>query len=103
MKPCIVANTYQVKLPKTRKELLDWADELHNCMAGYFKMIQNHETIIYCFFQEGILVFAVEICDNAVVQASGKYNADLTFEQKQVLTKWFEMFQKNKQMIADVA
>jgi len=104
MKACIETNTYQVKLPKSGKELFDWADDLHNCMAGYFEMIKNHETIIYCFFQEDILVFAVEICDNEVIQASGKYNADLTIKQNQILTKWLELFsQKDKQMIANVA
>jgi len=104
MKPCIEADTYQVKLPKTGKELLDWANKLHNCMAGYFEMIKNHETIIYCFFQENILVFAVEICDNEVVQASGKYNATLTIEENKILTKWFELFfKKNTQKIANVA
>jgi len=104
LKPCIEANTYYVKLPKTGKELFDWADELHNCMAGYFEMIKNNETIIYCFFQEGILVFAVEICDNEIVQASGKYNANLTIGENQVLTKWFELFfSKNKKRLENVA
>ena len=104
MKPCIEADTYQVKLPKNGKELLDWANKLHNCMAGYFEMIKNHETIIYCFFQENILIFAVEICDYEVVQTSGKYNATLTIEENKILTKWFELFfQKNTQMIANVA
>ena len=104
MKPCIELNTYQVKLPKSGKELFDWADELHNCMAGYFEMIKNHGTIIYCFFQEDILVFAVEICDNEVVQESGKYNADLTIKQNKALTKWFELFfREDKQVIVNVA
>jgi len=92
MKPCVGINTYQVKLPKSGKELLYWADVLHNCMAGYFEMIKNHTTIIYCFFKEDILIFAVEIRDNEVVQASGKYNANLTDKENQILTKWFELF-----------
>lgn len=104
MKPCIEANTYQVKLPKSGKELFDWADELHNCMAGYFEMIKNNETIIYCFFQENILMFAVEISDKTVVQASGKYNSDLTVKQNEIFTKWFELFfQEDKQVIINVA
>lgn len=104
LKPCIEANTYQVKLPKSGKELFDWADELHNCMAGYFEMIKNHETIIYCFFQEDILIFAVEICDNEVVQASGKYNANLTTKEHHVLTKWFELFfPENRKRLENVA
>jgi len=73
-------------------------------MAGYFEMIKIHETIIYCFFQEGILAFAVEISDDEVVQASGKYNANLTIEENETLTKWFALFfQKDTQMIANVA
>jgi len=92
MKPCIKTNTYQVKLPKNGKELLDWAGELHNCMTKYFKNIKKHKTIIYCFFQEDILAFAVEICDNKIVQAQKKYNFDLVAEEEQVLMKWFELF-----------
>jgi len=73
-------------------------------MAGYFEMIKNHETIIYCFFQEDILMFAVEICDNEVVQSSGKYNANLTIKEHHVLTKWFELFfPENKKRLENVA
>ena len=104
MKPCIETNSYQVKLPKTGKELFDWADALQNCMAGYFDMIKNHGTTIYAFFQEDVLLFAVEICDNEVIQASGKYNADLTLRENEMLTKWFELFfQKETQRLDNVA
>lgn len=103
-KPCIELNNYQIKLPEDGKEILDWADRLHNCMAGYFEIIKHHETIIYCFFREDILAFAVEICDNSVVQASGKYNADLTEEENKVLTKWLKLFfQEDRQRLEHVA
>jgi hypothetical protein len=89
---CIQTGNYQIKLPKTGKELYEWADRLHNCMAGYFDIIKEKESIIYGFFQENILSFAVEISDNSIIQASGKYNADLTIENKKILAKWFIQF-----------
>lgn len=101
LNPCIEINTYHVKLPKNGKELFDWAEELHNCMAGYFDNIKNNETIIYCFLQKDALAFAVEISDKKVVQSSGKYNANLTVEEDIVLLDWFEKFFKEDQLVLD--
>lgn len=104
LKPCIKTNNYQVKVPKIGKELFDWADDLHNCMAGYFDEIKNNKTIIYGFFEEDVLSFAVEISDKRVVQSSGKYNADLTIIQHDIFIKWFELFFKeDRQVIINVA
>ncbi len=92
MSSCIETNGYEVKVPKSGEELFNWAEKLHNCMSGYFDMIKNKETMIYGFFKDNILKFAVEISDNEVVQASRKYNEDLTTQEKQVLVKWFNIF-----------
>ena len=85
-KACIDIKGYQIKLPQNGKELLQWADILHNCMAGYFDMIQKDETIIYGFFKDSILKFAVEIDDGSLIQASGKYNSQLENEEQEILT-----------------
>jgi len=103
LKACVAQDTYHVKLPKDGKELFDWSEALHNCMAQYFEMIQNSKTIIYGFFQENILVFAVEICDDKVVQASSKYNIFLDEEQQDILDKWFGLFFINKERLSHVA
>ena len=91
-KVCIQIDEYQIKLPQTGKELYDWANTLHNCMAGYFDLIKMKESIIYGFFQKDILIFAVEIKDDSIIQASEKYNAKLSVENKKILKHWLEIF-----------
>ena len=88
IKPCIWFENYQIRVPLTGQQLFNWADYLHNCMAGYFDMIVEHETIIYCFFKDERLEFAVEISDTQIVQASGKYNRELTPEENMVIQRW---------------
>jgi len=90
--PCIYIDEHQIKLPQTGKELYQWADTLHNCMAGYFDEIKTKETLIYGFFQKDILTFAVEIKGNSIIQASEKYNADLNVENEKILQDWFKSF-----------
>jgi len=104
IEPCVQTDIYTIKLPRNGQELYEWADELHNCMAGYFKGIQSHETIKYGFFQEDNIQFAVEIGDKKIIQSSGKYNASLTVKENEALTKWFKIyFQEDAHLIEDVA
>ena len=99
IKVCVKQDNYEIKLPHTGQELLYWANELSNCMAGYFGMIDNNLTTIYGFFQEGVLKFAVEVSDNKIVQAQGKYNRDLDFYEKLVLENWFDRFYNGKKTV----
>lgn len=91
-KACIDIKGYKVKLPQNGAELIEWADTLHNCMAGYFDMIQKNETVIYGFFDNDILQFAVEISEGRLIQASGKYNSPLELEEQEVLDMWIRRF-----------
>jgi len=95
--PCVEVDGYQVQLPHSGKALLSWADILHNCMAGYFDMINKSETYIYGFFQEKCLCFAVEISGGKLIQASGKHNAHLSKEQKEVCGAWLKRFFNHKE------
>jgi hypothetical protein len=63
-------------------------------MAGYFDDIKDKESIIYGFFQDNVLSFAVEIYHNTIIQASEKYNAKLSIENKNTLDKWFVQYCK---------
>jgi len=93
--PCIKISGYEVKLAMTGEELFEWGEILHNCIAGYFEAIKHKETLIYGFFQEKHLAFAVEIQEGKIMQASGKYNTQLTHYQNEVLTKWYQRFYKD--------
>jgi len=89
---CIKINNYNVQLPQNARELFIWGEDLNNCIAGYFDEVLNKETIIYGVFRDTTLMFAVEIEDHMIVQASGKYNADLTEEENVVLDTWFKAY-----------
>ena len=58
----------------------------------------------YFLFRDNFLVFAVEIEDNIIVQASGKYNTKLTQEQTILLDDWFKIYLTiNEQKVEQVA
>ena len=96
IKLSIKIQDYEIKLPNSGAELIAWADVLNNCMASYFDMIKIKETIIYGFFKDDELKFAVEICDNSLIQASGKYNNELEDEEREILTIWMKRSFENK-------
>ena len=101
---CVTINKYCICLPQTAQELFMWGEDLNNCMAGYLEEVLNKETIIYGVFRDNFLVFAVEIEDNIIVQASGKYNSKLTQEQTALLDNWFKIYLvKNEQKVQQVA
>lgn len=93
---CLTIDQYSVKLPRTGVELDQFAHILHNCMTMYAQLIYKKQTIIYCFFKEKNLSFAVEMKNNTVVQASAQANRELTEEQKKVLKVWLERTEKVK-------
>lgn len=91
-KACVRIDGYEVKLPKTGDELYKWAKELNNCMASYFYSIEAGSTIIYCFFKNQRIEFAIEVRDEQIVQASSIGNKILGDIQKNVLKKWQKRF-----------
>ena len=93
---CVSIDSYKIQLPKNGQELYDWAQKLHNCMAGYFQRISSRETILYCFFQENTPKFAVEISDGKIIQASGVCNDRLSSDENDILSKWHERFFQKK-------
>ncbi len=95
LKPCVSTGSYSVRLPHSGKELFEWAEELHNCMSGYFDWIARGETIIYGFFQNGTLLFAVEIQNGRMVQYSAKRNAKLNEDELKLLEKWYGIYFEN--------
>ena len=103
IKPCITLGRYKVRVPQTGMELFKWAESLHNCMAGYFDAIDCGETIIYCFFKDDDLQFAVEVSDGYIIQASGKYNREILKEEEEILEKWFQISFTKIQEQADAA
>ena len=61
-------------------------------MASYFKSILNKDTIIYCFFKNNNIEFAVEIIAKKIIQASAIDNMPLDDEQRDVAKKWLKRY-----------
>ena len=90
--PCIQSDIYEIRLPQTGLELNAWGELLHNCLAGYCNQVMKRTSSIYGFFQETQLLFVVEIRNDKIIQASAKYNAPLSNEQKSLLDAWYQRF-----------
>lgn len=90
--PCIQSDVYEIRLPQTGLELNEWGELLYNCLAGYCNRVMDGESFIYGFFQETQLQFAVEVQNDKIIQASSKYNAPLSNEQKCALDAWYLRF-----------
>jgi hypothetical protein len=95
LKAQIKIDDYIVKLPHNGAELHSWANTLHNCMASYLSEIENKQTVIYGFFIEDKIVFAVEIRNEQILQAYRAYNRNLMPNEQSVLSQWFENFYLN--------
>ena len=91
---CIYLNGYKVQLPQSNIELFNWGETLHNCLLNYETPVKKRLSIIYGFYRDNELIFAVEIKNNRIVQASSKYNSELDIEEKFVLYEWFGRFFK---------
>jgi hypothetical protein len=81
---------YKVRLPFKGSKLLQWGQTLHNCISGYFYGINENKTIIYGFYYDGRIDFAVEIVDGKIIQASQKYNKTLNNNQNKALDIWYK-------------
>jgi len=86
---------YEVKLPYSGNDLYVWANALQNCLNGYLNTICENLSTVYAFFRNNKISFAVEIVENDIQQALGKYNQKLDEEQTKVLKIWYNRFFKN--------
>ena len=92
LKACIHTPTLCVKMPMTGIELYQWGEDLHNCLAGYDEFILNNTSLIYGFFDQEELLFAVEIRKKKIVQAKAKYNCNLSSKDMDFLTQWYDNY-----------
>ncbi len=98
---CIQVENFEFKLPHTGKELYAWSEELDNCMFSYHPSITANETIIYGVFKNKQLLYAVEIFNDSINQASGKYNKEVLAEDNRMIVSWFERTFRGKKMFQE--
>ena len=90
LKACTNILDYEIKLPTNGIELYDWSNKLQNCLSGYCRIIKEKQTIVYGFFKDNIIKFAVEIQDNKIFQSKSKYNQDLQDKEMSLVNGWFK-------------
>lgn len=76
------------KLPKDAKELNIWAGILNNCMSSYVTDIIETESLIFGVFRKRVLLYAIEVCDMEINQASGKSNSNIGSVDLSIIHKW---------------
>ena len=87
---CIKLEGFEFKLPHTGNELYKWSEDLHNCIFSYHPAITGQETVIYGLFRDNKIVYAVEVFENSISQAFGKYNDKVLPEDNKVIESWFD-------------
>jgi len=85
-------NDLEFRLPENSGQLYQWARYLHNCMFSYKSKIQNKLSTIYGVFRDDTLLYAIEIQNNKIVQAYGKYNSDIKDDKDtDSILKWYRL------------
>ncbi len=88
LKKCIKIGRYTVHLPRSGTELFNWGRSLKNCLSGYGSRIRSKDTLVYGFFSGYELMFAAEIEYNKIIQASGRCNRVLEWQEDFALCEW---------------
>ena len=62
---------------------------------------QEKETIVYGFFKDNQIKFAVEIKDNKIAQSKSKYNKNIQNSEMNLVSGWFKKYFEEKSLTAD--
>ncbi len=89
-KACGIMDGYEVRLPYSGFELYEWGNTLHNCLSTYYERITNHNSVIFGFFENGVLSMAIELVNGEIIQAAKKYNKKLTQQDSDRVKKWHQ-------------
>jgi len=99
VKACRKVESYDIRLPINGTELYEWSNHLQNCLSGYWKQIKEKNTVIFGFFIDNEIKFAVEIKNGKIVQSKSKYNKELQDREMSLVIGWFEVNFKRKDLI----
>lgn len=88
---------YKFIYPESTQDIKDEASMQNNCVASYIKNVINGECHILFLRKKDNLdhsLVTIEVRDNQIVQAKGKFNRDVTEEEQEIIDKWNEKFKK---------
>ena len=80
------------KLPKNYYELIDWGDELKNCLDSYVE-VHNKRYLIFGVFKGNKLIYAVNFDKEKkhIVEAKGFANSNICKNDMKKIEKFFEL------------
>lgn len=84
-------NGFKFIYPKTSQEIKDEAVQQSTCVASYIKRVIDGEChILFLRHSDSVdqSLVTIEVKNNKVVQAKGKYNRDMTAEEAAVVDKY---------------
>lgn len=91
-------NEYRIIYPKMVQDIKDEASQQHHCVATYIDSVIDGETnIVFLRKKEDIdkSLVTMEVKNNKVVQARGKFNRDLTQKEQEVVDR-YNQYLENK-------
>ena len=83
-------------MPLSNEDLYHWGSLLNNCLFSYSSDILNDTSTILGLFIDDRLIYAIEIRNNRIVQASSSHNASLDKSVREKIDRWHkEVYLKN--------
>lgn len=92
-KNCIEVGKYIMTCPKSVKDILNEAEMQHNCLASYVDRYVNGNSDIYFLRKkdkEDLSLITIEVRNDKVVQACGKYNRRPDTNSQKAIKDWAE-------------
>lgn len=84
---------FSFRLPINAIELYNWGELLSNCLGSYDDWIRDKESLIIGVFRDDKLLYAIEIIENCIEQASGEYNESIDELDMHKIEMWYEKVQ----------
>ena len=94
---------YKFVYPETTQDIKDEAVQQNNCVASYIKRVIDGQCHILFMRRKDDLTHSlvtIEVRDNKIVQAKGKFNRDVTSEEQEAIDKWNKKFEKKEEEAA---
>ena len=81
---------YEIAPFNSVREIVEVGAKLHNCLSTYVEKYAKGKTDIYLIKKQDEVIGAIEIKNNKLIQARGKYNTNLEKEQNRFVNKWLK-------------
>lgn len=94
---------YTLIYPKTTQDIKDEAVQQNNCVSSYIKNVIDGNCHIMFMRRKDKLedsLVTIEIRNNKIVQAKGKFNREVTPQEQLFINKWNDVFNREEENVA---